>query len=159
VSEIYPDKGPSQSRDATATARERPLLKALLNEKLGAGQRQFVKFLFVGVLNTAFGYGVFSVLVLLKLDAGISLFVSTAMGILFNYLTTGRLVFAARGLRRLPYFIAVYGLTFLFNLWSLRFLLSRGLSPFLAQAILLPLMVAMSFTLNKIFVFRNVKAP
>ena len=141
------------------SARDHHLPIAFLNERLGPGQRQFVKFLFVGVLNTAFGYGLFSLFVLLKLEPGISLFLSTVMGILFNYLTTGRLVFAARGLRQLPYFVAVYGLTFLFNLWSLRFLLSRGLSPFLAQAVLLPLMVAMSFTLNKIFVFRNARAP
>jgi putative flippase GtrA len=132
---------------------------AELHDRLSPGQRQFAKFVMVGVLNTAFGYGVFSLLVLLKVDAGISLFASTIMGILFNYMTTGRLVFLARGLGRLPYFVAVYGLTFLFNLWSLKLLLSHGVKPLLAQALLLPVMVVTSFTLNKLLVFGNVQTP
>jgi putative flippase GtrA len=127
---------------------------SLLGTWLSPGQRQFARFLFVGLLNTGFGYGVFVLLVLLKLGPGVALFVATALGVLFNYMTTGRLVFAAKGLGRLPYFAAVYGLTFVLNLWSLRFLLSEGLSPILAQAILLPVMVMLNFALNKIFVFR-----
>jgi putative flippase GtrA len=130
-----------------------------LGEKLTLGQRQFVRFLVVGVLNTAVGYGTFVLLVLLKLRPGLSLFMATVLGVLFNYLTTGRLVFAARGLGRLPFFAAVYGLTFVLNLWSLRSLLSAGFSPILAQAILLPLMVILNFVLNKILVFRKVRNP
>jgi putative flippase GtrA len=125
-----------------------------LGQRLTPGQRQFARFLFVGVLNTGFGYGVFVLFVLLKLGPGIALFVATALGVLFNYMTTGRLVFAARGLARLPYFAVVYGLTFFLNLWSLRFLLSQGASPIQAQAILLPVMVVLNFALNKMFVFR-----
>lgn len=125
-----------------------------LGQKLTPGQRQFVRFLFVGILNTAFGYSAFVLLVLVKLGPGVALFLATVLGVLFNYVTTGRLVFASRGFGRLPYFTAVYGLTFVLNLWSLRFLLSRGISPILAQAILLPVMVVLNFALNKIFVFR-----
>ena len=117
--------------------------------------RRFVRFLVVGALNTLFGYGVFSLLVLTGLGAGLSLFVATVLGVLFNYVTTGRLVFAARGLGRLPWFVAVYGLTFLINLWSLKGLASAGFSPFLAQALLLPFVTILAFVLNKTFVFRT----
>jgi putative flippase GtrA len=127
---------------------------SLLGDWLTLGQRQFVRFLVVGALNTAVGYSLFVLFVLLKLGPGTSLALATALGVLFNYMTTGRLVFAARGLGRLPFFAAVYGLTFLLNLWSLRFFLSSGFSPILAQAILLPPMVVLNFALNKIFVFR-----
>ncbi len=130
------------------------LEESLLGHWLTPGQRQFVRFLFVGALNTGVGYGFFVLFVLMKLGPNISLTLATGLGVLFNYMTTGRLVFAARGLGRLPFFVAVYGLTFLLNLWSLHFLLSSGFSPILAQAILLPLMVVLNFALNKIFVFR-----
>ena len=130
------------------------LEESLLGNRLNPGHRQFVIFLIVGVLNTGVGYGLFVLFVLIKLRPGISLFLATALGVLFNYLTMGRLVFAARGLGRLPYFVAVYGLTFVLNLWSLRFLLSAGFSPILAQAILLPLMVVLNFALNKLLVFQ-----
>lgn len=115
---------------------------------------QFVWFLAVGGLNTLFGYGVFSLLVLVGLAPGVALLIATMLGVAFNYFTTGRIVFAAKGLGRLPWFIGVYGLTFLINLWSLRFLTSEGLSPFLAQALLLPAIVVTNFALNKLFVFR-----
>ena len=51
----------------------------------------------------------------------------------------------------------VYGLTFLANLWSLKALISAGLSPLLAQAVLLPVIVVVTFILNKFLVFRAVR--
>src|SRR6195952_1656932 len=96
---------------------------------------QLLRFLAVGALNTLFGYVMFSLLVLAGIAPGWALFIGTLVGLLFNYFPTGRLVFASRGLGRLPWFVAVYGLTFLGNLWSLRSLIAAGLSPLLAQAI------------------------
>jgi putative flippase GtrA len=115
--------------------------------------RQFLRFLAVGGLNTLFGYGVFSLLVLAGMAPGLSLLIATVLGVLFNYFTTGRIVFAARGWNRLPRFALVYGLTFLANLWSLKSLIAAGLSPLLAQAILLPVVVIATFALNKFLVF------
>ena len=115
--------------------------------------RQFIRFLAVGGLNTLFGYGVFSLLVLAGTAPGLALLVATVLGVLFNYFTTGRIVFAARGWGRLPRFAGVYGLTFLANLWSLKSLIAAGLSPLLAQAILLPVVVIATFALNKFLVF------
>ena len=117
---------------------------------------QLLRFLAVGALKTLFGYVMFSLLVLAGVAPGLALFVGTLVGLLFNYFTTGRLVFAARGLGRLPWFVAVYGLTFLVNLWSLRSLIATGLSPLLAQAIVLPLVILLTFLLNKLLVFRGV---
>ncbi len=114
-----------------------------------------LRFLAVGALNTLFGYVMFSLLVLAGVVPGLALFVGTLVGLLFNYFTTGRLVFAARGLGRLPWFVAVYGLTFLVNLWSLRALIATGLSPLLAQAIVLPPVILLTFLLNKLLVFRG----
>lgn len=116
---------------------------------------QLLRFLAVGALNTLFGYVMFSLLVLAGVVPGLALFVGTLVGLLFNYFTTGRLVFAARGLGRLPWFVAVYGLTFLVNLWSLRALIATGLSPLLAQAIVLPPVILLTFLLNKLLVFRG----
>ena len=117
--------------------------------------RHFAKFLAVGIVNTLFGYGVFSLLVLLDVPAGIALFLATVLGVAFNFFTMCRLVFASRGMRRLPHFVAVYGLTFLINLWSLQLLTAAGLSALLAQAILLPVITIFSFALNKLLVFRS----
>lgn len=122
---------------------------------LSLGDRQFLRFLAVGVLNTLFGYGVFSILVLAHLEPGIALAIATIAGVIFNYFTTGRLVFASSGIGQLPRFVAVYGLTFLVNLLALHRLTGAGLSPLLAQAIMLPIMVILTFVLNKLLVFRR----
>jgi putative flippase GtrA len=116
---------------------------------------QFVRFLAVGSLNTLFGYGVFSLLVVAELVPGVALLIATVLGVLFNYFTTGRIVFATQGLGRLPWFVGAYSLTFLFNLLSLRGLISVGLSPLLAQALLLPVVTVTNFALNKLLVFRG----
>lgn len=118
-------------------------------------QRQLLAFLAVGVLNTAFGYIVFTAFILMRFTITQSLVVSTVLGTLFNYFSMGRLVFSVRSLDRLPYFAAFYLLTFLFNLWSLRLLQAHGVATLLAQALLLPLMVALTFTVNKLLVFRR----
>ena len=117
---------------------------------------QFLRFLVIGGINTLFGYSLFSLLILVGAVPDIALFAATVVGVLFNYVTTGRLVFAARGFGRLPWFAGVYGLTFLINLWSLRGLISAGLSPLLAQAGLLPVVTILAFALNKLLVFRGV---
>ena len=71
----------------------------------------FFRFLAIGVLNTLVGYGLFSLLVLIRLAPGVALLVATVLGVLFNYFTTGQLVFATKGVGRLPWFLAVSGVT------------------------------------------------
>jgi putative flippase GtrA len=53
----------------------------------------FVRFLAVGVLNTAFGYAFFALLVWAGLWYPAAAAASTIGGIVFNFNTTGRLVF------------------------------------------------------------------
>lgn len=117
-------------------------------------ERLFVRFLAVGLLNTLFGYGVFGLLVVAGLAPEVALLIATVLGVLFNFVTTGRMVFASRDWRRLPFFAAIYGITYLVNLAGLRGLMVLGVGPLIAQAILLPLVVLLSFALNKLLVFR-----
>ena len=142
---------PTQTRLAEMP---RKFISSLIGGLASETQLQFLSFLVVGLLNTAFGYLVFSVFVHLHFTVVHSLIASTLLGTLFNYFSTGRLVFLVRGLHRLPHFVAFYLLTFLFNLWSLRLLQSHGVSPLLAQAFLLPALVVLTFAGNKFIIFR-----
>jgi len=72
--------------------------------------RQFLRFSVVGVVNTAFGYGIYGLLLWLGVSLPLSLLGATVLGILFNFLTTGHLVFRDFAWDRLPRFIAAYGL-------------------------------------------------
>ena len=58
----------------------------------------FVKFVLVGILNTAFGYLVFALLLFLGLHYTLAVILSTIAGVLFNFKTTGTLVFKMLGI-------------------------------------------------------------
>ena len=123
---------------------------------VAAGEsRRFVRFLLVGVLNALVGYGLFALFILLGAASGIALAGASMLGILFNFGSTGRLVFGSGDARLLPRFIAVYGLLFVINwvaLWSLE---QAGLSPLLAQLLLVGPVAVATFLLMRSLVFRR----
>lgn len=120
------------------------------------GQRErFIRFIAVGVLNTLFGYGVFAAIYLLTGSHRIAIVVATVAGVMFNYFTTGRLVFRNTGFGRLIPFVIVYSVVIVANILLVDLFDAMGLSPFIGQALSLPVMVGLAFILNDRFVFRR----
>ncbi|WP_242138005.1 GtrA family protein [Sphingomonas sp. TREG-RG-20F-R18-01] len=120
---------------------------------LGAERRRFLVFLAVGGLNTLVGYGLFGLFLWLGLAPIAALAVATVGGVLFNFQSIGRIVFADGTMRRLPAFIAVYTVQFAVNAGALTLLRSAGLSPMLAQAVMVPLLAVGSFFAMRRFVY------
>lgn len=116
-------------------------------------ERRFYVFLVVGGLNTLFGYAMFSMLVWLALPYPLALLLAQVLGVLFNFRTTGRIVFANRDNRLLVKFFGVYALLYLVNLVLLKLLIALDLSVYFASALLILPMALLSFALNKKFVF------
>ena len=114
---------------------------------------KFIKFLFVNGLNTAFGYGIFALFIFVGLHYSLAAFLGTICGILFNFKTTGSLVFKNKNNRLIFRFFGVYGITFVLNVTGLKFFLLLGLNSYLGGAILILPMAVLSFVLNKKFVF------
>lgn len=119
---------------------------------------QFIRYVLVGCMNTAVGYGLFALCILIGLPSPVSLAISTVIGVMFNYFSTGRLVFAWRDLRRLGLFVLGYALNYGLNAAALLELERMGISPLLAQAMLLPVFVLLAFIFNKFVVFRRRQA-
>lgn len=115
---------------------------------------RFVRFLLVGGLNTAFGYGVFVACLWLGMHYAIAGAISTVLGILFNFKSTGNLVFRSKGNRKLPRFVAVYAIIYLVNTLSLGVMLRFGIHEWLGGLILLVPSAILSYVLNRHFVFR-----
>ena len=116
---------------------------------------QFARFLVVGALNTAFGYGVFAALVMLGVGPGSALVATYFVGVPFNYMTTGRFVFKPGGGAAFLRFVVAYVAVYLFNLALFRMLELAGAGPLLAQALCLPVVAVFSFFLFKLHVFRD----
>ncbi|MFA9439820.1 GtrA family protein [Uliginosibacterium sp. sgz301328] len=116
---------------------------------------RFVRFLFVGVLNTLFGYGVYALCLFVGLHYAVATLLSTVLGVLFNFVTTGRLVFSSRENRLLWRFALVYALLYLFNIACIGALQRLGMNAYWAGALMLFPMAVLAFVLNKKLVFRN----
>lgn len=140
-------------------------------------ENKFVRFLFVGVINTLFGYGLFLFFIWIGMHYSLALLFGNVLGILFNYKTTGYIVFETKSNKLIIHFFMVYGIVYLFNLLELYLL---DLSPLyetildwdvldfidalplnknkigdaIGQAITLLPNAMLSFFLNKAFVFR-----
>lgn len=106
---------------------------------------RFLRFLVVGFANTLFGYAVYAALVLVGTAPGLALAIAWIIGVVWNYVTHGRLVFDQRGMDRLPAYVLTYAAIFAINWLALQGLLTTGAHPLLAQAILLPLVAVLTF--------------
>ena len=117
---------------------------------------QVYKFIFVGILNTIFGYSLFALFIYLGLYYPLAVLLSTILGVLFNFKTIGRLVFDSNDNGLIFRFIFVYAITYLLNIFFLWLLKKLGSENMYIDgfALLIPL-AAVSFLLNKFFVFRR----
>jgi putative flippase GtrA len=116
---------------------------------------QFVRFLALGGLNTAIGYGIYAILILFGLVPELALLMATTIGIVVNYFTTGRMVFGNRGNGLFFKFMLVYAVMYILNAVALRGLLLAGISPLIAQAIILPVTAIATFLAFRKLVFRK----
>jgi putative flippase GtrA len=113
-----------------------------------------MKFLIVGGINTLFGYGLFAALILLGLPTPLAVVVGTILGLLFNFISTGGIVFKNRASRLLPRFIAVYVVQMGISVAALHVLETGGFHPLVAGALVLPPLAIFTYLALRRFVFR-----
>jgi putative flippase GtrA len=117
--------------------------------------RQFLTFLAVGAVNTLFGYSLFVIFLLLGCHYTLAVFLSTCLGILFNFKTIGSIVFKNNDKRLLVNFLMVYGFLYALNI-ALISVLQLGIANlYIAGGIATILIAGLSFFLNKQFVFNK----
>lgn len=114
---------------------------------------KFIRFLLVGMLNTVFGYSVFALFILVNLHYAVAALLATVCGILFNFKTTGRLVFGSRDNSLLVRFFGVYGVTYVLGVLCLRVSTAYQWNILIVAAVMMPPMAVVSYTLNRVFVF------
>lgn len=121
--------------------------------KSGFLATSFVRFLAVGVLNTAFGYALFALLVWAGVWYPAAAAASTIGGIIFNFNTTGRLVFGNRDSSLFWRFVGVYAPTYALSVALMKAgLLLRVPVLLTAAGIALP-MAGLTFLLQRSLVF------
>lgn len=116
-------------------------------------RNQLIRFLAVGMLNTIFGYSCYALLLYLGLHYAVALLLATVAGVLFNFKSTGVLVFRSQNNRLIFRFVAVYALVYGVNVGLLKLLYVLGVGPYYGGAALIVPMALLAFSLNRKFVF------
>jgi putative flippase GtrA len=116
--------------------------------------RRFIKFLIVGVLNTLFGLAVYAILIRAGVPVWGALIGGNVAGIVFNFFTTGHLIFSDAALSRLPRFVGAYLTCYAINYVAINLLVLLHFGAIESQAILTPAMAVLSYYLMSRHVFR-----
>jgi len=115
--------------------------------------QKLVRFFVVGVFNTLFGYGVYAGLILLGMHYVWAALFGTILGVLFNFFTTGSLVFKILHIFRLPRFFAVYTLSYGMNVALLSLLISMGIGEMIAGLLILVPMALVNYVVLRFWVY------
>jgi len=116
---------------------------------------QFARFVAVGVLNTAFSYGLYALFLSFGAPYAIANLMSLVFGVLFSFSMQGRFVFANRERGRLLRFAGVWALLYVVNVLLIERFVALGFDAYASGALALPPMVLLSYLAQKFFVFRT----
>jgi putative flippase GtrA len=116
---------------------------------------RLVRFLLIGALNSIFGFCVFSAMVLLGTGNLPALFAGNLAGLVFNFFSTGGLVFRSLTFSAVPRFVLCYVAVLTLNTFLLGWLAALAGDRILAQALLTLPMAVMSYLVMSHWVFRG----
>ena len=119
---------------------------------------QFIRFVLVGILNTAFGYGVYCMMIWIGVPYWWATLISNVLGVLFNFKTIGILVFENSSNRLFFRFVSCYVLAYCLNVGIIYLLTNyAGLNDYWSGLIATPFVALFSFFYQKLFVFNHKK--
>jgi putative flippase GtrA len=117
----------------------------------------FALFVLVGLLNTLFGYSLFALFVFLGMHYTLAVLLATCLGVLFNFKTTGKIVFKNSNNKLLFKFIIVYAVQYIFNISLIKLFLLISFNTYIAGALATIVCAFSAYLLNKNFVFTKVR--
>lgn len=116
---------------------------------------QFLRFILVGGLNTAFGVGVYCLAIFVGIPYYIATLLSNVLGVCFNFITTGNLVFRNNDPRLIFRFVAAYVVIYFVNTAVVKAFILLGLNSYWAGILATPVVAICSYSLLKYFVYRK----
>lgn len=119
---------------------------------------RLIRYYGVGAINTAFGFGLYSLLVFLGLNLFLAQLVAVICGTAFNYFTYSRHVFT--GDRRSPLaFVGAYAVNYFLGFGLLALIHMFVKNPYAAGFIGLLIGTAINYFILRRFVFRPPEPP
>jgi putative flippase GtrA len=114
-----------------------------------------IRFVLVGLVNSAFTLVVFALLETVTGSHLIAAVLAVPICVLFAHATTGRLVFAVPGYGTLLPYVVVYGALGAINAAIIHVFVMGGFAPIWGQVFAFPVIGVLSYLASKNFVFRR----
>ena len=118
-------------------------------------QRQFLRFLVAGGVNTLFGFGINIGAMLAGAPVWLAMLSGTLAGIAFNFFTHGGYAFRDLSARRLPRYLLGYAVVYAIALAGFHALNLFVPGPVTCQVLLVAPMTLLSYLIMSRFVFRK----
>lgn len=115
----------------------------------------FIRFIIVGILNTAFGVGVYCLMIFSGFPYFVATLASNILGVLFNFKTTGKFVFENSDNRLILRFTLCYVLIYLINNGIIKLFLQTGMNEYWSGILATPVVAVCSFFMLKCFVYKK----
>lgn len=129
-------------------------IKSLIEKYYDVVGSQLLRFVLVGGLNTVFGMGVYCLAIFVGLPYFVATLVSNVLGVLFNFLTTGNLVFHNGNPRLIFRFMTCYVVIYFVNTGVVKLFLALGMNSYWAGILATPVVALCSYFLLKRFVYK-----
>lgn len=117
---------------------------------------RIIRFCIAGAINTLASYCIFAALIYIGLVYWFAVLVCYVIGLIINYKTLKMIAFNDSSKQSLLNFFFIFCGLYLVNIGALKILIGFDISPYLAAWIVAIPLAALSFIMNKKFVF-NVK--
>lgn len=124
-------------------------------------RHQFVRYILIGIGNTAFSFGVYSTLLFVGFEYRIASLLALVVGIIFSFITQGTVVF--KNVTRMTFakFVIAWIIIYILNISVIAFLMHFSMNAYLAGAIATLPVTLVSYFIFKLVVFahRNLTEP
>lgn len=119
---------------------------------------QVLRFVIIGIVNTSFSYGIYAGLLFVGIGYALANLMALVIGILFSFKTQGHLVFGNPDNRLLGRFVLTWIFVYFFTITLIGRIIALGFDAYSAGALAFPFSAALSYLIQKYFVFRQSNA-
>lgn len=113
-----------------------------------------LRYLFVGIFNTGLSYALYALFLYLGLDYKQANLLALIIGIVISFKTQGRLVFKNTNNRLFGRFVISWIFIYFLTIAVIGQIINLGFNAYWAGAMALPFSVALSYLVQKYYVFR-----
>lgn len=114
---------------------------------------QFIRYVLVGIGNTAFSYGIYAAFIFIGFEYRIASLLALFLGIVFSFVTQGKVVFKNATRITFSKFLMAWILIYILNISIISLLMKVSMSAYLAGAIAIVPVTLVSYFILKFAVF------